>query len=290
MALLLPSPLDAEVDGLRRALGAGALGRVPPHLTLVPPVNVRQDELALALAVVRKAAGAQRGPLHVRLGPPATFAPNSPVVHLPAQADAPADLARLHQMALTGPLFRPEKWDWVPHVTLADDADVERIGASLTALASFVVEVDLARLALMEEEARVWAPLADVYLGAPVVVGRGGLPLQMWEGSVLGPDGAALLDESGLSLPEGHRQQVVLTGMRDEELVGVAVAWAVGRPGERVHVAVIVEREARGQGVGRALLQALEMSVRRQGWQHCSPVVHGPAEFYTRSSSWMSSS
>ncbi len=50
VALLIPAPLDREIDGLRRAVGDGALGRIPPHLTLVPPVNVREDRLGEALA------------------------------------------------------------------------------------------------------------------------------------------------------------------------------------------------------------------------------------------------
>ena len=54
--------LGAEVDGLRRALGAAALERIAPHLTLVPPVNVHEEDLAEALAVVRSA----RPPASVR--------------------------------------------------------------------------------------------------------------------------------------------------------------------------------------------------------------------------------
>ena len=41
VALLLPEPLDVEVDALRRACGDPMLERVRPHVTLVPPVNVR---------------------------------------------------------------------------------------------------------------------------------------------------------------------------------------------------------------------------------------------------------
>jgi hypothetical protein len=39
-ALLVPEPFAREIDGLRRALDDD-IDRVPPHLTLVPPVNVR---------------------------------------------------------------------------------------------------------------------------------------------------------------------------------------------------------------------------------------------------------
>ncbi len=59
VALLVPPPFDTEIDGLRRALGDGALGRIPAHLTLVPPVNVREERLGEALAALRRAAAAR---------------------------------------------------------------------------------------------------------------------------------------------------------------------------------------------------------------------------------------
>ncbi|MDQ1402032.1 MAG: hypothetical protein QOG03_348, partial [Actinomycetota bacterium] len=68
VALLIPNPLAAEIDGLRRALGDGGLDRIPPHLTLVPPVNVREDRLSDALAVLRNAGTGTR-PFILELGP-----------------------------------------------------------------------------------------------------------------------------------------------------------------------------------------------------------------------------
>src|SRR5437867_1954584 len=82
VALLIPPPVDRAIDALRRALGDGSLGRIPAHLTLVPPVNVRDDRLGDALDVVRAAAASTR-PFAVMLGPPATFLPDTPVVFLP---------------------------------------------------------------------------------------------------------------------------------------------------------------------------------------------------------------
>ena len=67
VVLLLDPPVATEVDGLRRALGDGALGRIAPHITLGPPVNVADRDLAGALAVVREAASAT-SPLRLKLG------------------------------------------------------------------------------------------------------------------------------------------------------------------------------------------------------------------------------
>lgn len=61
VVLLVAAPVAAELQGLRRALGDPALDRVPPHLTLVAPVNVREADVDAAVAVVAGAA-AQRRP------------------------------------------------------------------------------------------------------------------------------------------------------------------------------------------------------------------------------------
>jgi len=81
VALLLPAPFDREVDALRRACDDGALGRIPSHLTLVPPVNVREDAMADALRALRGAA-ASIAPFTLQLGPPATLLPDNPTLYL----------------------------------------------------------------------------------------------------------------------------------------------------------------------------------------------------------------
>jgi 2'-5' RNA ligase len=159
VALLVPAPFDAEVDGLRRALDDGSLGRIPAHLTLVPPVNVREDRLGEALAVLRRAAAATR-PFTVFLGPPATFLPDTPTLHLPVTGDDP--VRALRDRVFVDPLARPLTWPFVPHVTLADEADDDRIRTVVVALAGYRVEVTFDRVHLLREgPGRVWAPIAD---------------------------------------------------------------------------------------------------------------------------------
>ncbi|HVM02638.1 MAG TPA: 2'-5' RNA ligase family protein, partial [Acidimicrobiales bacterium] len=178
VALLLPPAVAAEVDGLRRALGDGALGRIPAHLTLVPPVNVREDRLGDALAVLRSAAAATR-PLRLALGPPATFLPDNPVLYLVVGGDLDG-LSALRQAVFADPLARPLTWPWVPHVTVADEAEPGRIAAALEALADYRADVTVERVHLLREgPGRAWAPIADAPLAAAAVVGRGGLPVEL---------------------------------------------------------------------------------------------------------------
>ena len=122
VALLLSSPVADQVDGLRRALGDRTLGRVPAHITLVPPVNVKEADLGRALAVLRAGAAAAPRVLRLRLGAPTSFLPANPVLYLPVDGDleALAALAALRDRVMVPPLARPLAWPFVPHVTLAD--------------------------------------------------------------------------------------------------------------------------------------------------------------------------
>jgi 2'-5' RNA ligase len=174
IVLLVPEPWATEIDGVRRALGDDALGRIPSHLTLVPPVNVRDDDLAEAFDRVHAAAGACP-PLDLRLGPVTTFAPVNPVAYLAVGGPAPtlARLVRLRDELHAGPLDRPADHDFVPHVTVASELPPDRLEASVAVLADYAAEVRFERVhVLAEQPGRIWVPVGDAALGdAPL--GRG---------------------------------------------------------------------------------------------------------------------
>jgi 2'-5' RNA ligase len=260
VALLVPGPAAAEIDGLRRALGDGALGRIPAHLTLVPPVNVPVERVPEALAVLRTAAAAAGagGPLRLRLGPAATFHPVTPVVYLEVGGDVDR-LAALRDGVFRPPLQRALTHAFVPHVTLADDMAPARIPAAVTALADACVDVTVDRVHLLREEAgRIWRPVADAPLAPAVVVGRGGLPLELTTSEHADPEAQRLL-----AWGESAGEPVAVAARRDGELVGVAHGWSVG-PLTRLAELVVVEG-ARRQGVGSHLLAAFERVARDRG-------------------------
>ena len=84
---------------MRRALGSPSLLTQAPHITLVPPVNVRDDDLDAAVAVLRAAAQHCARTLDFCLGPVVTFSPVSPVLYLQVGSDAETlvRLRRLHE-------------------------------------------------------------------------------------------------------------------------------------------------------------------------------------------------
>jgi 2'-5' RNA ligase len=264
VALLVPPPLDAEIDGLRRAVGDGALGRIPAHVTLVPPVNVREDRLAEALAVLRRAAAATR-PFTVTLGPPGTFLPDGPTLFVAVAGPGLAEVGALRDRVFTDPLARPLTWPFVPHVTMADEADPDRIAAALVALADYRVDVTFGRLHLLREgPGRIWTPIADAPFSTPAVIGRGGLPVELTVSDELDPEARALDRPGGATA-------LAVTARTDGAVAGYVAGWCKDGTG---HVSALVVAEAEVDlGVGRHLLAAFQSEAAGRG---CTRITLAP--------------
>jgi 2'-5' RNA ligase len=278
-ALLVPAPLAEEIDGLRRALGDRSLERVPPHLTLVPPVNVREGDLAEALASLRAASATVAGPLTFELGPPANFLPANPVVYL-AVGGSLERLDTLRRRLFVAPLARDLTWPFVAHVTLAEMAGPAEADAAVAALSHYRAAATFDRVHLLQEVRqdgqRRWTPLADAAFGPPAIIGRGGLALELTRSQMLDPEGAALA-EGRVATDRPVTRRLVVTGRREGEVVAVGGAWLEPDGGQ---VAIFVDARQRGQGLGSHVLAAVEQSVRSSGWGCSHLRALGPAGFY----------
>lgn len=276
MALLVPPRAAEGVDLLRRALGAGgAVHHVPAHVTLVPPVNVARARLPEAEALVRGAAEGCR-PFAATLGPPATFLPDNPVLHLSVGGTGAGEaLAELRAAVFTEPLARPVTWPFVPHVTLMDGGDPARIAAAAMALADHRVDVVFVGVALLQEQRdddgnRVWRPLLEAPLGGAAVVGRGSLPLALSVGGGLDADarawfGAAWEDHDREATGAAWRpaEHLVVVARRDGAVVGVATGTVRDEEGHLERL--LVDGAARAEGVGGHLLAAFTAAAVERG-------------------------
>lgn len=270
VALLLRGRAAIDVDALRRATGDPDIERIPPHLTLVPPVNVREADLEGVLAILRDAA-AVVAPFTLELGPTATFLPTSPTLFL-AVGGRLDELARLRDALLVGPFDRPSTRPFVPHVTLRNPAAPDVLERARDALAGYRATVTFDHVDLLEETDRVWRPIADAGFGvSKVVIGRGSLPLELTESTRLDPLAAAFAsrewqvhdDETYGPETRWERDPFAFSARRDDRIVGVAS----GRTelGVAFLSELLVTAGARGEGIGSRLLAAVESLARRRG-------------------------
>lgn len=267
VVVVVPGAAGHEVDGLRRALGDGALGRIAPHITLVPPVNVNASVLGDALALVRRAAAAAE-PLRLELGPVTTFWPATPVLYLAVGGDV-AGLGRLRDAVFSEPLARPLTRPFVPHVTLARGLAPDRLTGLTAELDLYRTTITVDRVhVLREAEGRRWEPIADATLGRPAIIGRGGLEVELRVAQHLDPVEAQFFERAW----SAHRERTygalpaavpfAVTARREGEVVGVAT----GDNDDELHLErLVVGAAASNQGVGGHLLREVEVLGRRRG-------------------------
>lgn len=149
----------------------------------------------------------------------------------------------LRDGVFTEPLARALTWPWVPHVTLADEAEPARIAAAVAALAGYEVDVLIDRVHLLREgPGRVWVPIADAPFAAPAVVGCGGLPLELTVTDRPDPEALALV--------AGPGRPFAVTARRDGIVVGTAAGVAGPQePSACGEAGVEMGGEARGEAV-----------------------------------------
>lgn len=160
VALIVPPPIGTEIDVLRRALGDRQLGRIDPHITIVPPINLRDDAVTEAMTLLDRVAS-RHGPVSVDLGPVETFGPGSRTRFLAVEPWSPVEA--IHEACWSGPFDRPRRRSFHPHVTIdIDGGPDDGIDPAVDLLAGYTATVTFDRLTLLENVAdadgRRWDP------------------------------------------------------------------------------------------------------------------------------------
>lgn len=282
-----------EINGLRRALGAASAARIAPHVTLVPPVNVREEDVEESCTVLRRAAQ-QVGPIRLELGPPETFLPHAPVVYMAVGGDVQEiDLLRrlLEAPPLAPPLTRPAR-PFVPHVTLNQSMSSHLIPSVLETLTHYRAEVVVEKVTLLAfvDADRRWIPLDDADLRRQHVAGRGGIEVELAVATALDETGQDFLRrtwEDYEAAVYGHREgseTFAITARSDGQVVGAATGQFQAR--EPAYLGyLIVAPVWRSLGVGSQLLRATERLAREKGAPSLRLLTRagGPAaSFYAR--------
>ena len=269
VALLPPASLSRSLQLLRRAVGDPRLDVLPPHLTLIPPINVTDDVFAEGRALLRSVA-ATSDVFELEVGPAATFAPATPTLHLELRGDT-EPLHTLRARLRTGPFDRPDVWAFHPHVTLREELVDPPPSLAADVLAGTLGTWLVDRVQLLEQRRddagrRWWAPVAEEPFGPPAVVGRGGVEIELRATTMVPEECARLLD--GRTAPaDPFVDGLVVTAARPgshpcDPPIGVAAGTspaASDARGAGEHVAVVhavfVDPAERNLGIGRHLLR-----------------------------------
>jgi GNAT superfamily N-acetyltransferase len=273
---MVPGRTADEIDGIRRALASREINRIAPHVTLVPPVNVREDCVPAACDLTR-AVAAEYAPLALELGPPTSFLPRNPVCFLTVRGASGVleALGGLVSKLSAGPLSAPPArrvLPFVPHVTINQHMEPGRIAAAVAALEAYRAAVVFEAVTLLEfvESERRWVALCDAPFRAPAVVGRGGVEIELSLSEQLDPSER---DWSRRGWEQYSARQYgpgtvpdvpfVVTARVSGEIAGVAEGEIRARLCRLARLMVSPER--RGTGVGSQLLRATEHHAVEQG-------------------------
>lgn len=268
VALVIPGRAADEVDGLRNAFGADT-DYIAPHITLVPPLNLAEEAVGPAMAVLRDVAASVSGPLALSLGPLGTFLPRNPVLFLEVGGEVDR-LEDLRDRCRQAPLDRPDERPFVPHVTVARGLRPDDDSTSRRLLAHYRNPVEIDRLHLLvqvteTERGRRWVEVADVVLGPRQVVGTGGLELELATTRLADPEVRQFVQALGPNVapPMGGPDAFVIAARHDGGLLGGAWGTINGRAAQVLEVAV--RRDWRRRGVGAHVVAQIENHAVRRG-------------------------
>jgi 2'-5' RNA ligase len=163
VALTLGSPAREALEAIRARFEAGP-GEMPPHVTLLPPVDIDGDALP---AVIDHLAAVGRGtrPFTLVLDGTGSFRPVSPVVFVRV-AEGADRCADLEGRVRSGVLSVDARFPYHPHVTIAHDVPDSVLDLAEQEVAGFRAAMTIADLGLYEYVDGRWELLRQVRFSA----------------------------------------------------------------------------------------------------------------------------
>jgi 2'-5' RNA ligase len=169
VAVGIPEPFGAELQGWRERLGDPNALRIVPHVTLLPPTTVGSGALPEIEEHLRRVAARFR-PFEIRLRGSATFLPVSSVVFVPL-VQGIAECEQIEAQVRSGPLTRALDYSYHPHVTVAHDLPDEALYRALGELSGYDARFEVWGFSLFEQGLDLhWRPQRDFAFSS------GGLP------------------------------------------------------------------------------------------------------------------
>ena len=164
VAIPIPEPYGSELQHWRKIFGDPHADAIPTHVTLLPPTEVPADALAEVEDHLRAVAEAGQ-PFEMELRGTGTFRPASPVVFVQV-ARGISECERVEPCVRSGPLARPLRFPYHPHVTVAHDVAADDLDRAYAELAAWTATFWVWGFSLYEHgEDRVWRPQRDYVFG-----------------------------------------------------------------------------------------------------------------------------
>jgi 2'-5' RNA ligase len=150
IAIPLPEPSAGELREWRHKLGDPMADLVAPHVTLVPPTEVKDADVE-AIERHLDDVAAELPTFEIRLRGTGTFRPVSPVVFV-ALAAGISGCERVEKAVRSGPLARTLKFNYHPHVTVAHDVPDVTLDRAFVELADYHAEFPVGSFGLFERQ------------------------------------------------------------------------------------------------------------------------------------------
>ena len=163
VALAIPEPWASELQAYRASVGDATATMIPTHITLVPPTEVLDSELAeIEKHLTDVAQDSHAFCIHLR--GTGTFRPVSPVVFVTV-AEGISQCEALAAACRRGPLDIDLAFPYHPHVTVAHHLPDDAMDRAFEELAGFESVFDAEEFHLyVHDDARGWRPNRDFRL------------------------------------------------------------------------------------------------------------------------------
>jgi 2'-5' RNA ligase len=160
VAIDIPEPWGSELHQYRKEAGDPQADAIPPHVTVVGPVEIDAAQLDAVQAHLAEVAARHR-PFELHLRGTGTFRPVTDVVFV-AIASGISECELLERDVRRGPIVRERQFPYHPHVTVAHDIAAEQLDAAYERLSGFEARFQVVGFTLFEHGADGhWRPQRD---------------------------------------------------------------------------------------------------------------------------------
>jgi len=168
VAIGIPEPWGSQLVQHRIEAGDPLAEQVPPHVTLLPPTEILNGDLAEVEVHLRRVA-ARHAPFELHLRGAGTFRPVTDVVFVMVSRGI-SECEQLQADIRNGPLVRELHFPYHPHVTVAHDVTPAELDAAYERLGTFDARFQVWGFTLFEHGTDGhWRPQQDFpFAGAEV--------------------------------------------------------------------------------------------------------------------------